>query len=145
MKRAEFKKLFKECIKEAIIEEGVLSTIISEVVKGLNVGQIVEAKSAVSEQVQKEQVDHELQKEQAKRLHKLRETKQKMLEAIGDNSYNGVDLFEGTTAMTRGGDPSAVASPSSPLAGVEAGDSGVDISSIVSAGAMSKIWQQMNK
>ena len=37
MKRSDFKKLMKECIKEAIVEEGVLSTVISEVVKGLRV------------------------------------------------------------------------------------------------------------
>ena len=64
MKKAEFKKLIKECIKEAIIEDGVLSTVISEVVRGLNVGQIVEAKPVVSEQAREEQTNLELQKEQ---------------------------------------------------------------------------------
>ena len=81
MKKSEFKKLvkpiIKECISEVLLEEGLLSNVISEVVKGLNVGQIVEAKSAVSEQAREEQVNLEFQKEQATRLQQLRETKQK--------------------------------------------------------------------
>ena len=81
MKKSEFKKLvkpiIKECISEVLLEEGLLSNVISEVVKGLNVGQIVEAKPAVSEQAREEQVNLEFQKEQATRLQQLRETKQK--------------------------------------------------------------------
>ena len=60
------------------------------------------------------------------------ETKKKMLEAIGQDSYNGVNLFEGTVPINKAGSPDAPETPSSPLAGVNPGDPGVDISSPLS-------------
>ena len=145
MKKTEFKKIIKECIKEAIIEDGVLSSVISEVIRGLNTKQIVENDQTKVAQKQEEEVKLEVEKVQKVRVEKLHETKQKMLEAIGQDSYNGVNIFEGTIPITRSGNPDAASSPNSPLAGVEAGDPGVDISSLVSNGAVKKIWQQINK
>jgi len=128
MKKSEFKNIIKpivkECIQEALIEEGLLSGIVSEVVKGLNVQPIVE-------QVQVEETKHvekQLVDEGAKRRKaKAEETRKKMLEAIGQNSYNGVDLFEGTSPM-RSSSPQGGPDP---MANMEPGDAGIDISSLM--------------
>ena len=52
MKKSELrqvlKPLIKECIKEVIFEEGILSNIVSEVAQGLGGQTIVETKQAAS-------------------------------------------------------------------------------------------------
>jgi hypothetical protein len=118
MKKAELrqilKPLIKECIKEVIFEDGVLSGIISEVVKGTSNKQITEVKQPRTEN--KINSDGEMKQ-------KIKETKNKLLHAMGAEAYGGVDLFEGTQPMRE----SSVANP---LSGVSSGDAGVDISQI---------------
>jgi hypothetical protein len=133
MNKTELKKilkpLIKECIKEVIFEDGTLSSIISEVVKG--VGQpIVESKSRFPK---KQQPQYETDEQAKARLKKQRN---KMMEAIGKDAYNGVNLFEGTTPA-----PAAQENGQGALSGVDPNDSGVDISSIM--GKSSTIWQKM--
>ena len=60
-------------------------------------------------------------------LKKLKQTRKKMLDAIGQNSYNGVNLFEGTEPISRAGNPSGNSSARGPLSDVDPGDPGVDI------------------
>jgi hypothetical protein len=123
------KPLIKECIKEVIFEDGTLSTIISEVVQG--VGQpIVETKQRFPK---KQQPQYETD-EQAKA--RLKKKQQKMMESIGADAYNGVNLFEGTTPA-----PAAKESGRGALSDVDPKDPGVDISSFV--GKSSMIWQKM--
>jgi len=132
MKKSELKlilkPLIKECIKEVIFEEGVLSNIVSEVAQGLGGQTIVETK----QQPTTPQRNYEKERQVAQQ--KLQETRKRMLEAIGSDSYNGVDLFAGTTptrapAESKQGDP---------LAGIDPGDPGVDISGLF--GGMNKTW-----
>lgn len=129
MKKSDLKKLIKpivkECIHEALIEEGLLSNIVSEVAVGLSTqNTIVENKRP------------EIQKPNKKVNHK--EQTRKLMESIGADAYNGINLFEGTEPMTQ-------YEASEPKAGsVDLGnpaDSGVDIGSLV--GDASKIWQAM--
>jgi hypothetical protein len=135
MKKNELKKmlkpLIKECIKEVIFEEGALSTIISEVMKGTSGSQqIVEAKA--------QQPKQDFAK-QEKKLQEAKQRKRKLLDSIGKDAYNGVNLFEGTTpapAQETGGGQG-------PLGGVAPNDPGVDISSIFS-GHSSQIWQKLS-
>ena len=122
MKKTELKKvlkpLIKECIKEVMFEEGILSGIISEVVKGLGAGTIVEQRQpAATGQAPQRSFEEE--------KVKLRETKSKMLDAIGKDAYGGIDLFEGTAPIR------AESPPGAPMSGVEPGDAGVDISGIM--------------
>ena len=77
-----------------------------------------------------------------KQKQKLAETRKKMLDAIGKDSFGGVDLFEGTTPIKKGGSPNSPATPSSALEGVDPSDSGVDISSLLGA---SNAWKQLLK
>jgi hypothetical protein len=130
MKKSEFKEmlkpLIKECIKEVVFEEGVLSGLISEVVKGT---------SQTKEPVQAASEDYSMLEKQRKQevKQKINETKKKMLDAIGNDTFNGVDLFEGTRPLGSAGSPADSTKVSSPLTTYAPGDAGVDISSIFSS------------
>jgi len=142
MKKSELKKVLKpivkECIQEALLEEGLLSNVISEVVKGLGAAQqpIVEQKQN-KDQIKKMQIE-----EKKKRTQKMNDTRKKMLDVIGKDSYNGIDLFEGTTPTRSAGTPGATTAPSSPLSDVEPGDPGVDISSLM---GNANVWKALSK
>ena len=87
--------------------------------------------------VESKKQDEELERlayEKEKRTNaneKLNEYKQKMLEAINGDAYNGVNIFEGTTPLTNGGDPSSKAGGYGPLTGKAPSDAGVDISGLM--------------
>ena len=118
MKREELKRLIKpivkECITESLIEEGILSSVVSEVMKGM-------APTIMA-----------LQEAQDRRLRQAKESRKQLLDAIGNDSYGGVDLFEGTAPAPAQQSPEMQAS--SPLGGVAPGDAGVDISGIIGIG-----------
>ena len=123
------KPLIKECIKEVIFEEGALSTIISEVVKGTSGSQrIVETKQPKQDFAKQE-----------KKLQEVKQRKRKLLDSIGKDAYNGVNLFEGTTPAPA---PSS-GQGQGPLDGMAPNDPGVDISGIFS-GHSAKIWQKLS-
>jgi len=131
MKKSELKKvlkpLIKECIQEALLEEGLLSNVISEVVKGLGA-----TRQPIVEQRQNDDEIKQLQlQEKQKRSQKINETRKKMLDAVGKDSYNGVNLFEGTAPMSKAGSPEDGSSPQGPLSNVDPNDAGVDISGLM--------------
>ena len=123
------KPLIKECIKEVIFEEGALSTIISEVMKGTSGTQrIVETERPKQDFARQEQ-----------QMREAKERKRRLLDSIGKDAYNGVNLFEGTTPAPA---PSS-GQGQGPLDSVAPNDPGVDISSIFS-GHSAKIWQKLS-
>lgn len=135
MKKNDLKKLIKpivkECINEVLIEEGLLSNIVSEVAIGMQGNQIVENKPATA----KEEIRHQNTKNKEAKL-KLEQHRKKMMEAVGSDAYNGVNLFEGTTP--------APAQQEAAGGSVDLGnptDAGVDISSLM--GGASQIWKAM--
>jgi|TARA_R100000008_G_scaffold76542_2_gene56480 hypothetical protein len=131
MKKSELKQilkpLIKECIKEVVFEEGILSNIVAEVAQGLGGQKIVETK-----QPDPPQRDYEQENRVAQQ--KLQETRERMLDAIGSDAYNGVDVFAGTTP-TRAPSESKQGDP---LGGVDPGDPGVDISRLF--GGANRNW-----
>jgi len=132
MKKQELKKLLKplikECIKEVILEEGVLSNVVSEVVQGLGAPRIVEAKGApVAQQPSIEDMQRAAEQKRAQ----LNEQKNKLLSAIDNSSYGGVDLFEGTNPLSSGGSSSPESQTKGPLSDMDPSDPGVDISGIM--------------
>ena len=139
MKRSELKKMIKpivkECVHETILNDGLLSNIITEVASGLGNQFIVENKETI---VPQETNENSFRMEQL-RENRLQHRK-KLLDEIGRDSYNGVDLFEGTSPIRDSGTPSAT-SQASPLSGQDPGDPGVDISSIVALGG--KNWKAL--
>ena len=133
MKKNELKKilkpLIKECVKEVIFEEGALSTIISEVMKGTSGTQrIVETERPKQDFAERE-----------RKLKEAKMRKRQLLDSIGKDAYNGVDLFEGTTPAPA----PRTGQGQGPLDGVAPNDPGVDISSIFS-GHSAKIWQKLS-
>ena len=131
------KPLIKECIKEVIFEEGVLSGIISEVVKGTGSQRIVETRQPVPQRQPQPQVDYEAQE------RKRKDQRRKMLDSIGRDSYNGVDLFEGTQPLNeRNAGRTASPHGSKALDGVAPNDPGVDLSAF---GMNPAIWKKLAK
>ena len=133
MKKNELKNmlqpLIKECIKEVIFEEGALSTIISEVMKGTSGSErIVETKQPKQDFARQE-----------RKVQEAKNRKRKLLDSIGKDAYNGVNLFEGTTPAPA---PRA-GQGQGPLDSVAPNDPGVDISNLFS-GHSAKIWQKLS-
>tara|TARA_A100001515_G_scaffold67105_1_gene53302 strand:- start:2065 stop:2487 length:423 start_codon:yes stop_codon:yes gene_type:complete len=139
MKKSDLKNLIKpivkECINEVLIEEGLLTEVVSQVAAGMSNQRLVENSNAVSDSYHNNNhVDHSERKQ--KQQESMNRHRQKLLDAIGRDSYNGVNLFEGTT-------------PTQPQESQSAGsvdlgnpsDAGVDISSLM--GGASKIWKAM--
>jgi len=125
------KPLIKECIKEVIFEEGALSTIISEVMKGTSGSQQI-----VETRTQQPKQDFARQE---RKMQEAKQRKRKLLDSIGKDAFNGVNLFEGTTPTSA---PSSTQGQG-PLDGVAPNDPGVDISGIFS-GHSAKIWQKLS-
>ena len=132
MKKTELKQLIKplvkECIHEVLLDEGLLSNVVSEVAKGLQSNVVLETQT-------KQPPPQDFTQKNLEAKKKLTEHRKKMLDAIGKDAYNGVDLFEGTNPEGMNTPKPGAVDLGSP------GDAGVDISSIM--GNASKIWQNM--
>jgi len=138
MKRDELKQvlkpLIKQCIKEVIFDDGVLSGIITEIVKGLGAPKLVTEAVApiIKSENNTENRERQLMIENSQREHRkeLENQRQQLTESIGER-YNGVDLFEGVSPIGKGPAPSSGPSaPASPFEGVAPDDPGVDISKL---------------
>ena len=129
------KPLIKECIKEVLFEEkGALSHIISEVAVGL---------SGTTKEVVKEVRTNTVNvANEELRRKKMMTKRKKLLDAIGKDAYNGVDLFEGTTPVSA---PSTQGQAKGPLSDIDPGDPGVDISNIFGAKAFAITQKLMER
>ena len=142
MNKTQLKKLIKpvvkECIQEVLIEEGLLTEVVSQVAAGMNQQPIVENKkkkkndNLFNEDLQMKRKTQEVNQ-------KLQEHRKKLLDSIGQDAYNGVDLFEGTEPMKQGAAPGTTHRPN--VLGDDPSDAGVDISSLM--GQASKVWQAL--
>ena len=133
------KPLVKECIHEVLLEEGLLTEVVAQVAAGMPRQQLVEAAPAPR---QTEDVFAKQRAQKATQAKaKLQEHRKKMMDAIGRDAFNGVDLFEGTEPLRQSGTVNEAHRPS--VLGDDPTDAGVDISSIL--GGSSQIWKQMNK
>jgi len=124
--------MIKECIKEVIFEEGILSSIISEVVRG-TAQPLVESRQPTYQQPQ---VDYEVQERASK------ERRRKMLDSIGRDAYNGVDLFEGTQPLQERRSTGMSPHGSKPLDGIAPNDPGVNLGAL---GVDTRLWSKLAK
>ena len=127
--RKVLKPLIKECIKEIIFEEGVLSSIIRE------------AQGSPTKEVIKEEKPFSKFVQEPKENKKLAETRNKMRAAIAGKIGADFDPFEGTKPLTESqasGGPS-----SSPMAGMDPIDKGVDLSNIPGMGRWGAINERL--
>jgi len=134
VKKSDLKKLLKplvkECIKECLYEEGVLSSVVSEVVKGMGTN-IIQEKVEPIQPVQPVQPARPVRNSNV-----LKEQRKMLLDAVGKDSYGGVNIFEDVTP-TRA--QTSTTAASSPLGDIDPGDPGIDISGIVALGG--KKWK----
>ena len=123
--------LIKECIKEVIFEDGTLSSIIAEVVKGTGGQQIVETQQPT---YQAPKVNYEA------RQRKLQEQRKRMLDSIGQDAFNGVNVFEGTQPLNERRTNSSAPHGSKPLDGIAPDDPGVNLGAL---GVNPGIWKKL--
>jgi len=122
------KPLVKECIHEVLLEEGLLSNVVSEVAKGLQTAPVIREHAETPPP------------RQAPAKRDYNKNKKKLMDAIGADAYNGVNLFEGTEpTRDAGGAPSAATAGAIDLG--DSRDAGVDISTIM--GGASRMWEAM--
>ena len=135
MKKSELKNMIKECVKEVIFEEGVLSGIIAEVAQGLQ-GSAPLRESRLS-----------IVAEASKKPNLLSgqdETRKKVIAAMANdysdikNRFSNPALFEGTKPLPSDSSKGA-------LSGIAPGDAGVDLSSIPGITSWSKIAEGNRK
>ena len=131
MKKSELKKIIKECVKEILFDEGILSNLVAEVAFGITKaqGQLLE-----SPQLAPKDLEEQNKVLEERKRAKLLETKKKMLNAIGSEKMRGI--FEGTEPLR----PTAN-SQHSPLSGKDPTDAGVDISGLF--GLAGQKWNQL--
>ncbi len=131
MKQEDLKKtlkpLIKQCIKEVILEEGILSGFVSEVVTGLGSPVIKESARAVPDKAERI-INNSLSAE-----------KKKLIDSIGADAFNGINVFEGVTPAPAQKSKTQIAAD--PLADTDPSDPGVDISGILSVGG--KNWKAL--
>tara|TARA_R100000008_G_scaffold15146_1_gene7342 strand:- start:1481 stop:1924 length:444 start_codon:yes stop_codon:yes gene_type:complete len=146
MKKSQLKQILKpivkECINEALIEQGLLSNIIAEVVKGLQPIHTQPSVAVPSKQLvfQQQQLKEQRMQLEADKQQQLKEQKRKLLNAAGF----GTDIFAGTEPIS-GGITAESKDPSSgqagALSGVAPNDPGVDIAGIMALGG--RDWSKM--
>ena len=131
MKKSELKNIIKECVKEVIFEEGVLSGIITEVAQGLT--------SAPTKPMFEQE-----RKTPSRQSTQMIESKKRVLDAIGSNAYDDVkskfsnpQLFEGTQPIPESG--------RGPLSGLPPGDSGVDVTNLPGMGNWAAVASKTRK
>ena len=120
--------MIKECIKEVIFEEGILSNIVAEVAQGLGGATLVEARQPAKPSFE-DNAAREALLEQRKAA--AEERRQGLLSAINTDAYGGVNVFEGTTPLSTAGAASTEPQAQGPLSDVDPHDQGVDISGIM--------------
>jgi len=148
MKRSELKKLIQpiveECVKDALLTSGLLTSVISEVVTGVQNGMISESKSETTPSPQTPPLAKSAKTLSEAERKKILENKKKLLDAVGSDAYNGIDLFEGTKPLKKGGAPSTKSAGGySPFEGVDPNDPGVDISALTQGSK--KIWERLKE
>ena len=140
MKKNELKRLIKpvvkECIHEVLLESGLLTNIVSEVAQGMNANVIVENKQKQSDALFNENL--QIKKQVQKTNNQLKQHRKKLMDSIGADAYNGVNLFEGTDPLTNREATSSGPKPGAVDLG-DPGDAGVDISSLI--GGATQVWK----
>ena len=81
MKKSELKSIIKECVKEVLFEEGVLSNLVAEVAFGIAKAQAPIVETKQPPQMGTVMMQEAREQEEEARRKKLLETKRKMLDA----------------------------------------------------------------
>jgi len=134
MKKSELKSIIKECIKEIMFEEGIISNLVAEVAYGITSAQNQLLQESPIQNKNNALAQKEKTESEKRRRQKLLETKKKIAGAIGNSRLSNV--FEGTEPLPNTGNGGH-----SPLSGKDPSDSGVDISGLF--GATGHKWKKL--
>ena len=145
MKKEELKNVLKpiiqECIKELIFEKGFLSSIINEV-QGVSAPFISETRQPTKSYQQNEQ--EFIRKKSVEAHNKLFEHKKKLMEAVGKNSYGGVNIFEGVTPIDEA--PAENKKAPSAIEVLDPGNTGgINLNNIPGMGKWGSILKKVNE
>mgnify|MGYP001476495599 CR=1 FL=1 len=137
MKKSELKNIIKECVKEVLFEEGVLSNLVAEVAFGITRAQqtLLESSTKVSQADELRRQAAKKQESEEQERRRLLESKKKMLDAIGNKKM--ANVFEGTEPLPN----SATSVAHGPMSGRDPSDAGVDISGLF--GLAGQKWQHL--
>ncbi len=130
MKRSQLKALVKECVREIILEEGLLKTIVTEVAEGLNAGLVVESRQAPAP-------SHEQNFRK-----QMNDSRKKVIGSIGKSGYEDAKRKFDNPALFEGTKP--IADSRSPI-GVDPSSAGVGIENIPGMSNWGNILDKMNK
>jgi hypothetical protein len=164
MKVEKFKSLIKESIREVLVEDGLLKEAIASAISETHqvsaeamteaMSQVHQLRANLNSNITEQNLEdfreqtEEHQQRSQKNVQKMQELRNRMMDSIGKSSYKdlynleGLDLFEGTTPLGRGGTPGESAAGQGPLSGIEPDDAGVAIDSLL---GNKKLWQQLMK
>jgi len=135
--KAVLKPLIKECIKEVIFEDGVLSSVIKEVVNGTSAQVAREPEQSTPARTQPQRIRAGRPDPAAA----LAERKRKLMDSIGADAFNGINIFEGTTPASSGRNVEGKHIPD--VLGDNPADAGVDISNLFASAGHS--WDILSK
>ena len=142
--RETLKPLIREAVREIVFEEGLLAGIVAEVLTGVNAANQPapqqQTKPRPTPPVMNEMQTRQRQQASTVRASQRLEERQRVLDSINRDSFNGVDLFEGTTPIGKAGVPGDSGAPTGPLSGQAPSDPGVDISSFFGS---SQNWSKL--
>ena len=145
MKKSELKNIIQpiveECVKDALLSSGLLSKVISEVIAGVQGGLMTETRQAAPVQQQAQPAPQQRNELGQAEKQKVLENKKKLLDAIGSSSYNGVDVFEGTKPLKKGGSASKNSGGYKAFDGVDPNDPGVNIDGLTNA--LGNTWKKL--
>ena len=120
--RKDLKSLVKECVREVMFEEGMISDLVSEIAAGFAKANLLETKQPTRPNLTERVVERRQEPKVEKKAYT--KSKRNLTEALKKN-FGGIDLFEGTSPV-----PATESNGQSPLTGIAPNDSGIDISAI---------------
>ena len=136
------KPIIKECVREALIEEGLLSEVVAEVTKGVTSGMMLSENKAPQPQEIKFEEEKRRPSQKSETVSKKVNTyRKKLMDSIGKEAYNGVNLFEGTTPLNSAGHRGDGTPAPGNILGEDPTDSGVPLTGPLSEA--SKLWSKL--
>jgi len=123
------------------LSSGLLSKVISEVIAGVQGGLMTETRQTAPVQQQVQPAPQQTNQINQAERQKVLENKKKLLDAIGSSSYNGVDVFEGTKPLKKGGSASKNSGGYKAFDGVDPNDPGVNIDGLTNA--LGNTWKKL--
>ena len=123
MKKSELKNIIKECIREVIFEDGMLTKIVAEVAQGMSIGQAVVQESAPAQPKASPEVRQRIMQEVGGRPQRMQTELEK--------KFKEMPFFAGTEPLSENKNPQ--------------GEAGLDISNIPGMSQWGNVLSRIEK